>query len=99
MASAGLDWPSDLVAYKRTPDFTESSVPAGLLRAHSTKAGVWAKIHVLSGKLLFRDLHAKTEQWLSPGIYPIIHPQAEHEVEPCEGTSFFVEFHQKTTAP
>jgi tellurite methyltransferase len=38
---------------KRTPEFTEATVPQGLLRDHSTKAGVWAQIRVLEGTLRY----------------------------------------------
>ncbi len=85
-------WPEGLAAYKRTPEFTELTVPAGLLRSHSTKSGVWAKLHVLSGRLLFRDLVNHTEHKLAPGIHALIHPQAQHEVAPLGEVRFFVEF-------
>lgn len=87
-------WPGGLIAYKRTPEFTQDTVPAGLLRAHSTKAGVWAKIHVIDGKLLFRDLADGTEQLLEQGEHSLIFPQSEHEVAPVGKTRFFVEFHR-----
>ena len=38
--------PAEVVPYKRTPVFEQHSVPAGLLKRHSTKAGVWGKIVV-----------------------------------------------------
>lgn len=33
--------PSQVLAYPRTKEFSESTVPAGLTRQHDTKAGVW----------------------------------------------------------
>lgn len=48
--------PDTAVPYRRTSEFDEQSVPAGLLRAHSTKAGVWGRIRVLEGRLLYRIL-------------------------------------------
>ncbi|HET8883234.1 MAG TPA: DUF1971 domain-containing protein, partial [Solimonas sp.] len=45
--------PSDVLAYKRTPEFTEQTVPPGLLHEHQTKASVWAKIVVLEGRLQY----------------------------------------------
>lgn len=95
MSAPDRHWPGDIVAYKRTPEFTETSVPAGLLRSHSTKAGVWAKLHVLSGRLLFRDLVLGTEKELPPGVHALIHPQARHEVAPLGPVRFFVEFHTR----
>jgi tellurite resistance-related uncharacterized protein len=33
--------PKTVVAYKKTPEFTELTLPAGLLKDHQTKEGVW----------------------------------------------------------
>jgi tellurite resistance-related uncharacterized protein len=43
--------PADLAPYRRTEVFTEASLPAGLRKAHSTKAGAWALINVVYGRL------------------------------------------------
>lgn len=37
------DLPVNVSPYKRTPEFTEESVPTGLLNDHTTKDGVWGK--------------------------------------------------------
>jgi len=39
--------PGNAVAYRRTPEFSESDVPAALRSAHSTKHGVWGRICVV----------------------------------------------------
>ena len=36
-----LEFPDGLVALRRTPDFTEATIPKGLQRDHNTKVGVW----------------------------------------------------------
>ena len=51
---ARMEWPTGFIAYQQTPVFTEHSVPAGLLRDHATKRGVWARIEVLAGALRYR---------------------------------------------
>lgn len=86
------DWPDDAAPYRRTADFTEATLPGALTRAHSTRAGTWARLHVLEGRLLFRDLAGGTEAVLEPGIHPLIHPQRPHEVATCGPVRFFVEF-------
>jgi len=86
----------DLTPYKRTAEFTEASVPAGLLRAHSTKDGVWGRIHVLEGRLAYRVADPRrppSEQILTPGAEPgLIEPTILHEVEPLGAVRFYVEF-------
>lgn len=43
--------PSSAKPYKRTPVFTETSIPGALLAEHSKKEGVWGLIHVEEGSL------------------------------------------------
>lgn len=48
-----LVFPEGLEEYKRTPIFTQDTIPKGLLKHHTTRMGTWGKIHVLQGKLLY----------------------------------------------
>jgi len=85
--------PPDVRPYRRTPDFDASSVPAGLLRSHTTKAGVWGRICVLEGELVYRILEPEIEERvLAPGIDGVVEPGVPHEVVLREGARFFVEF-------
>jgi tellurite resistance-related uncharacterized protein len=90
--------PPDVHAYMRTPEFTEATVPAGLLRAHDTKPGVWGRIHVLEGRLAYRvtDLRRPaSERILTPEGDPgVVEPTIRHEVEPIGPVRFYVEFHR-----
>lgn len=86
----------DLVPYRRTAEFTESTVPAGLLRAHTTKAGAWGLIHVLEGRLAYRVTDPRrpaSEAILTAGGAPgVVEPTVLHEVEPLGAVRFYVEF-------
>jgi tellurite resistance-related uncharacterized protein len=88
--------PPDLVPYRRTPEFTETTVPAGLLRAHTTKAGAWGMIHVLAGRLAYRITDPRrpaSETVLTPDAPPaVVEPTILHEVEPLGEVRFYVEF-------
>jgi tellurite resistance-related uncharacterized protein len=85
--------PPDVAPYKRTPVFDQDTVPAGLLRSHSTKAGVWGVIHVLEGRLRYRIYDPASEQVLTPAAPGIVRPTQLHEVAPLGPVRFFVEFH------
>lgn len=87
------NWPEGLVAYKRTAEFTGQTCPKALQQPHSTKAGVWARLHVVEGSIRFRDLVSGAEQHLGEGAHPVIFPQRLHEVELTGDVRFFVEFH------
>jgi tellurite resistance-related uncharacterized protein len=90
--------PPGLAPYKRTPEFTGDSVPAGLLRSHSTKDGVWGLIHVAEGRLAYRVTDARraaSERILTPESEPgVVEPTILHEVEPLGPVRFHVEFHR-----
>ena len=87
--------PPTVLPYKQTPIFTEETVPEGLLNSHNTKAGVWAKIVVLEGTLVYRILEPNIEAIkLSPQIDGIIEPTIKHEVAPDGHVRFFVEFYR-----
>lgn len=85
--------PPGLTAYKRSPVFDQDSLPAGLRRQHSTKAGVWALIHVLEGRLRYRIHQPASEIVLTPQIVGLVRPEQLHEVEPLGPMRMFVEFY------
>ena len=85
--------PDHVAVYQQTSEFSESTVPAGLLATHTTKTGVWGRIRVLEGSLVYRVLEPVAEQWLlAPGVDGIVEPGVEHQVEVCGPARFFVEF-------
>lgn len=91
--------PADAKPYSRTPDFTEATVPPGLLKAHTTKAGAWALIHVLEGRLAYRVCDPRrpaSRRVLTPDAPPgVVEPTILHEVEPLGPVRFYVEFHRR----
>jgi tellurite resistance-related uncharacterized protein len=87
--------PSDVNLYKKTPIFTEQTVPAGLLKAHTTKAGTWGKICITKGMLLYViETEPKESIELSQENYGVVEPEIPHHVKPLGGVEFFVEFYK-----
>ena len=88
--------PSGLCSYKRTPTFTEGTVPAGVLRDHSTREGTWGLIRVEEGKLLYVVTDPRRlpmERTLTPEGEPgVVEPTVPHRVEPQGPVRFYVEF-------
>ena len=91
-----FELPEDFAETRRTATFTERTLPPGLRRRHTTKRGVWGRIHVLRGRLRYR-VYAPfdVEQWLEPGRDGIVVPEVEHDVEPEGPVEFFVAFHAR----
>ena len=84
--------PDGLNAYKRTPTFTEATVPDGLLRDHHTKSGVWGVIHVESGSLCYVVPGRDLEVALDAGDEAVVVPREPHHVRPIGAVQFHVEF-------
>lgn len=88
--------PAGAQSYARTPDFTETTVPSGLLKAHTTKEGAWGLIHVLAGRLRYvvdDPRRPRSELVLTPQSPPaVIEPTIRHQVEPLGAVRFYVEF-------
>ncbi len=85
--------PAGFVAYRRTPVFTQDTVPSALLSAHETKDGAWVLLHVLEGKLRFCIEDPPAETILEPGQPGVIEPKVRHHVEPLRPVRFYLEFH------
>ncbi|MCB0421292.1 MAG: DUF1971 domain-containing protein [Bdellovibrionales bacterium] len=87
--------PKDVSAYKKTPVYSNETVPAGLLKAHTTKEGTWGKICVKHGSLLY-VIEAEPEERvvLNDSVYGVVEPQIPHHVELNEPVEFFVEFYK-----
>ncbi|PZD71150.1 putative S-adenosyl-L-methionine-dependent methyltransferase TehB [Acaryochloris thomasi RCC1774] len=87
--------PFDAISYKKTPVFTQATMPKALLERHSSKAGSWGKIWVLSGQLCYRILtDLPGDYTLTPDLPGIIEPQVFHHVEPMGAVEFYVEFYR-----
>lgn len=91
--------PKDVKPSDRTDVFTESTVPAGLLKDHRVMKGVWGKIVVLEGELRYTIQSDPPEVvLLNPDRFGVVEPQVYHHVTPQGKTRFYVEFHEKEEA-
>lgn len=87
--------PGHVQPYKKTPEFNEETVPAGLLRDHTTKEGVWGKIVLLSGRLEYTIQAPEQEVIkLSPNIFGVVEPTIKHHIKPLGAVRFYVEFYR-----
>lgn len=87
--------PDTVVAYKKTPEFTEDSIPNGILSDHQTKEGVWGKIVVLEGCLHYQIQEPMSEVVvLDKNTYGVVEPQVLHHVKPLGAVRFYVEFYR-----
>jgi len=100
--------PEDVRAYRRTDEFTPTTVPRGLLRHHHTRAGVWGLAHVLEGELEYvvypeasssqNPADVDAEYVVRKGEAAVIRPQNYHHVRLLTPTTrFYVEFFTRSS--
>lgn len=86
--------PEGLVAYHRTPVFTEATVPPALTRDHFTKPGTWARIRVEEGHLRYHVPALGRVFELSPDHPGTVLPEVPHHLELQGPVRFSVEFYR-----
>ena len=90
---------NNLVCYKRMPNWTASTLPKGFRNKHNTRAGVWAKLTILRGELLYTSL-TEDDQIIEEFTFtpesniPFVEPRAWHRVTPLtEDLECYLEFY------
>jgi tellurite resistance-related uncharacterized protein len=87
--------PDSVTPYKKTPEFTELTVPKGLLKDHQTKESVWGKIVVLEGELEYTIIEPELEVIkLSSHQHGVVEPTILHHIAPLGKVRFYVEFYR-----
>jgi tellurite resistance-related uncharacterized protein len=89
-----FELPVGFIPYRRTPVFTDTSMPAGLKKDHSTRPGVWARIVVVEGKLRYRVNELQADMELCANRPGIVLPEVRHCIEPLGTVRFFLEFYR-----
>ena len=95
-----MEWPEGCVAFRRTPEFDETTLPAGLKSDHATKRGVWARIRVVHGVLCYYagpPIHRSFR--VDPASSAVIVPEVPHRVEAEDRVRFFIEFSRVQQGP
>jgi len=91
-----FEMPEGVLAYQRTKDFDEGTVPAGLLSDHATKPGVWGILRVITGALTYSvEPPLERDILVEAGGTAVIVPEVTHRVRPEGAVRFFVEFHRR----
>jgi tellurite resistance-related uncharacterized protein len=87
--------PEGVELQRVSDEFTATTVPAGLLRAHRLAPGVWGVLRVRKGTVRFVAEAANGHVVeLRAGDHHVIEPEALHHVEPDDDACFVIEFHR-----
>lgn len=86
-------FPEGLTHVRSTREFDEHTVPAGLLKRHTTRAGTWGRIVLFEGQVTYRILEPTVEETrLDPSKVGVVEPAVPHELELTGPVRFRVEF-------
>ncbi len=86
--------PPNVGLVRTSPEFNESSLPAGLRRAHRIAPGVWGRLVVREGSVAFAFDDAPTgERIVAPGEHQVIPPERSHHVRLLGPVRLVIEFH------
>lgn len=84
--------PEGLSFIRCTASFTAETVPAGLLKDHSTKGNTWGLIKVEAGELTYRIAATGESRRIHSGDQTVIEPALLHSVSLSPDCIFHVEF-------
>lgn len=84
--------PDHVRPYRRTPVFTEATMPAALKAEHSTKPGVWGLVTVLEGQLRLTFLDTGEHHLLDAQTPGVVAPERPHRAEPLGPVRFTIDF-------
>ena len=92
MRDNSFEFPASLAKYSESPTFDQDTLPQALRRDHNTKAGVWGRIVVLEGALIYQ--RAGCEPDIVTAAAPAtVFPKERHFVRPKGAVRFKVEFY------
>ena len=86
--------PENVKAYNKSQTYTYNSTPGMMKNNHRTRAGVWAKIIVQKGEVLYHIEGDDEVYTLSSEVAGIIEPTIFHKIDPQQGPRFAIEFYR-----
>lgn len=94
IADRGPALPALAVPYRTIGPFEADTIPAGLLRRHDLKPGVWAVLTVVFGTIRFCwDDEAGGERELVAGEAILVPPRVPHHLERRGPVTLDIAFH------
>jgi len=86
--------PEKVQAYNKSQTYTDRSTPGMMRKDHSTRAGVWGKIVVQKGEVIYNMENDDESHTLSPEKAGVIEPTIKHRIDPQVGARFYIEFYR-----
>ena len=99
IADRGPPLPESARSYRQIGPFEAGTIPAGLLRRHDLKPGVWGTLHILSGNIRFCwDDDAGGSRLLGTDDTMLVPPTIAHHLEIAGPVTLTIDFHAPEAA-
>ncbi len=86
--------PETVRAYQKTPIYTDKTTPGMMKNDHRVRNGVWAKIVVQKGEVVYEIPDRNHVETLTPDAPGIIEPVVTHRILPRPGARFYLEYYR-----
>lgn len=86
--------PPGLECYSQSPVFTPETLPEKLKATHTTKAGTYGLLRVISGIVRFTVENSQTDYIVTSGKQLVIEPEVPHHVQFELNGSFQIDFYR-----
>ena len=84
--------PDNVSAYQKSQTYTDKTTPGMMKNDHRVRAGVWGRIVVEKGEIIYEIPEDGETHTLTPDLPGIIEPVKYHRIDPQPGTKFYLEF-------
>ena len=86
--------PDTVRAYQKTPVYTDKTTPGMMKNDHRVRSGVWAKIVVQKGEVIYEVPEKNQSVTVTPDAPGIIEPVVMHRILPKVGAKFYLEYYR-----
>ncbi|MBI1181371.1 MAG: DUF1971 domain-containing protein [Alphaproteobacteria bacterium] len=89
-----VEMPDTVRAYQKTQIFTDRTTPGMMKNDHRVRSGVWAKIVVQKGEVVYEIPERDETATLTPDAPGVIEPLVTHRILPKPGSKFYLEYYR-----
>lgn len=87
------DLPDNVRAYQKKA-YTHKTTPGMMKNDHRVRAGVWGKIVVQKGEVIYEIPEHEETHTLTPDLPGVIEPLVFHRIDPQPGARFYLELYR-----
>jgi tellurite resistance-related uncharacterized protein len=88
------EMPETVRAYQKTQIYSDKTTPGMMKNDHRVRAGVWARIVVQKGEVVYEIPEREEKVTLTPESPGLVEPLVTHRILPKPGAKFYLEYYR-----